>query len=197
MKLLILGLLMERDLHPYEIRKIIKSRNWDESFKLRDGSLYYAVDQLRASGHIEPAEVVQVPGEKRPDKVIYHITEKGVAAFQELLIAQFKQISYPQHPVFSGLPFVRYAEPAKVEPFLAEHLEAGRKRIDRLKLVLERKAHYLPRGSTLMIEGFIAFGETECDWIERLLEEAKAGTLFTGPKLTLEEIEAYLQQFPD
>ena len=62
MRLLILGLLMERERHPYEIRQTIKFRNWNESFNLRDGSLYlYAVDQLRQDGLIEASEVVPIP----------------------------------------------------------------------------------------------------------------------------------------
>ncbi|SDX79710.1 PadR family transcriptional regulator [Paenibacillus sp. CF384] len=193
MRLLILGLLMEFERHPYEIRQTIKDRNWNECFKLRDGSLYYAVDQLREDGLIEAAEVVSVPGENRPDKTIYRITDSGRTAFQELLIAQFEQISYPQHPVFLALAFVRHGDPKTVETKILKQLEACQSRIERMHAVLQLKGNFLPRGSALMIQGFIDFGETEKKWLSTLLEEARSGSLFEGHKLTPEQWEEFLK----
>ncbi|BBH22011.1 transcriptional regulator [Paenibacillus baekrokdamisoli] len=196
MKLMILGLLMESERHPYEIRQTIKMRNWSECFKLRDGSLYYAVDQLREDSLIEAAEVVSVPGDNRPDKTIYRVTDKGRAAFNELLYAQFKQISYPQHPLFLAMPFVRHSDPDKAIALIEEQLEASESRIQRMKAVLEIKEAFLPRGSAMMIRGFIQFSETERLWLTDVLTEARTGSLFAGPKWTLEEIEAYLKTQP-
>ncbi|MFC4098494.1 PadR family transcriptional regulator [Paenibacillus xanthanilyticus] len=194
MKLLILGLLMEGDLHPYEIRKIIKARSWDEHFKLRDGSLYYAVDALRAGGLIEPAEIVPAPGEGRPDKVIYRITESGQDAFFQLLYAQFDQESGVPHPFFFALPFVRYADPLRVEALIRKQADASGRRIDRLRSVLELKEPYLPGGPALMIRGMLQFIEAERRWLGDLLDAARSGELFTGPKWSYEEIEAYLSR---
>ncbi|RAP75087.1 PadR family transcriptional regulator [Paenibacillus montanisoli] len=193
MRLLILGLLMEHERHPYEIRQTIKDRNWNECFKLRDGSLYYAVDQLREDGLIEAAEVVSVPGENRPDKTIYRITDAGRNAFQELLVAQFKQVSYPQHPMFLTMPFVRHGDPKTVENMILKQLGACEHRIERMHAVLELKGSFLPRGSALMIQGFILFSETEKEWLTTLLEEARSGKLFEGHKLTPAQLEAYLK----
>ncbi|MCD1259342.1 PadR family transcriptional regulator [Paenibacillus athensensis] len=193
MRLLILGLLMEREQHPYEMRQTIKNRNWNECFKLRDGSLYYAVDQLREEQLIEVSEVVAVPGEKRPDKTIYRITPAGKAAFLELMYRQMDQSSYPQQPFFLTLPFIRHSEPEKVKALIAEQLEACRQRVERTKALLELKKAFLPRGSAMMIEGFVHFGEAEAAWLAQLLEEARAGTLFQGSQWTLEQIQAYMQ----
>lgn len=197
MKLLILGLLMERDRHPYEIRQTIKQRNWNESFKLRDGSLYYAVDQLRGDGLIEAAEIVSVPGDNRPDKTIYRITESGKSSFEELLYAQFNQISYPQHPLFLTLPFVRYGNPQKVEALIEKQIAHCEARIQRMQVVLKLKQTFLPRGSELMIQGFIQFSETEKKWLGEMLNDAREGTLFTGVKMSLEEIQAYLESLAE
>ncbi|MBO7746436.1 PadR family transcriptional regulator [Paenibacillus sp. MWE-103] len=192
MRLMILGLLMEHDRHPYEIRQTIKLRNWNESFKLRDGSLYYAVDQLRQDGLIEAAEVVAVPGENRPDKTIYRITDKGREAFYLLLNEQFKLTSYPQHPLFLAMPFVRHGHPGTIEELVVKQLEACEARIARMKAILELKGDIIPRGSSLMIEGFIQFGETEKAWLERLLAETRSGKLFETRQMTPEQIEAYV-----
>ncbi|WP_219835619.1 PadR family transcriptional regulator [Paenibacillus sp. R14(2021)] len=192
MRLLILGLLMEREQHPYEIRQTIKLRNWNESFRLRDGSLYYAVDQLRQDGFIEAVEVIQGP-DHRPDKTIYRITDSGREAFVGLLHEQFKLTSYPQNPLFLAMPFVRHGDREQVEALLVKQLADCEARVARMKAIMELKGHLIPRGSSLMIEGFIQFGETEIDWIKKVIEEARGGSLFEAHMLTSEQVEAYVK----
>ncbi|GMK48175.1 PadR family transcriptional regulator [Paenibacillus glycanilyticus] len=196
MKLLILGLLMERDRHPYDIRQTIKQRNWNESFRLRDGSLYYAVDQLRDHGLIETAEIVAVPGDNRPDKTIYRITETGKEAFHKLLYEQLSQVSYPQHPAFLALPFIRHGDQSRIEQLLQKQLAACEERIKRMEAVLEIKGTFLPTGSQMMINGIKKFGEAEKEWLLELLEMARSGSLLQGPSWTLEQIEQYLKSHP-
>ena len=75
MKLAILGLLLEGDHHPYEIRIKMKDRGMDQYTKLQMGSLYYAVDRLAEDGYIEAVETIQ--SDSRPDKTIYRITDAG------------------------------------------------------------------------------------------------------------------------
>lgn len=178
MKLLILGLLMEKDRHPYEIRQTIKGRNWHISFNVKDGSLYYAVDQLRHDGLIEAAEIIPVPGESRPDKTVYRITEQGRNEFMDLLTNQMERPSYPQHPMFVTMPFILHADPERVEDDIAKHLEACACRIERLRTVLAVKQDMLPRGSVHLIEGMIAFSETERRWLENVLADSKSGELY-------------------
>lgn len=176
-KLLILGLLMERDRHPYEIRQTMKERNWHVAFKVRDGSLYYAVDQLREGGLIEAAEIIPTQGDNRPDKTIYRITDKGNEAFLDLLYAQFGQTAVPFHPLFPGLPFVRRGEMDKVAALMEKQLADCEARIAKLSAVLEMKQAYLPRGAIHMIQGIIRFSETERDWLSGMLADARSGRL--------------------
>ncbi|MFC5528524.1 PadR family transcriptional regulator [Cohnella yongneupensis] len=180
MKLFILGLLMEKDQHPYEIRQTIKQRNWNISFKLRDGSLYYAVDQLRNDGLIEAIEVIPVPGDSRPDKTVYRITEQGKAEFMDLMVHQMEQQSYPQHPIFAALPFIQYADARTVEALVEKHLEACACRIERLQTVLDVKRSLLPSGATHLIEGMKTFSVAERLWLENLLRDAKSDRLNAG-----------------
>ncbi len=177
MKLLILGLLMECNRHPYEIRQTIKARNWHHTFKLRDGSLYYAVDQLREEGMIEAAEVISVQGDNRPDKTIYRITDQGKSALMELLYSRMGQDFYPQHPLFMALPFARHADNARMEQIIEKQLKACEDRIQHIQLVLDVKGEWLPRGTVRMIQGIKRFSETERDWLKDLLEDAKSGEL--------------------
>lgn len=180
MKLFILGLLMEKDQHPYEIRQTIKQRNWNISFKLRDGSLYYAVDQLRNDGLIEAAEVIPVPGESRPDKTVYRITEQGKSEFMALMVSQMDQPSYPQHPMFAVLPFIKHADSRIIEEHIEKHLAACICKIEHLENVLEVKRSILPPGPIFLIEGMKRYSVAERSWLEDLLKDAKSGRLNVG-----------------
>ncbi|MCD9024002.1 PadR family transcriptional regulator [Cohnella silvisoli] len=177
MKLLILGLLMECNRHPYEIRQTIKARNWHHTFKLRDGSLYYAIDQMRQDSLIEAMEVIPATGTNRPDKTVYGITDKGKSVFLELLYDQMQLDYYPQHPMFMALPFARHADSLRLEEIIAEQLVACRTRIARIEGVLDLKSDWLPRGAVRMIQGILRLSVAERDWLIELLEDAKSGEL--------------------
>jgi len=177
MRLLILGLLMEKNRHPYEIRQTIQNRRWHLTFKVRDGSLYYAVDQLREQGLIEVAETIPVHGDSRPDKTVYRITEAGKADFLDCLYSQMEVTAFPQHPLFMCMPFVQHGEPDRFAHLLEDQLEACRSRIEHIRAVLALKASWLPRGSIHLMEGMIMFSQTEQEWLERVLADAKSGKL--------------------
>ncbi|WP_246183678.1 hypothetical protein [Paenibacillus methanolicus] len=56
------------------------------------------------------------------------------------------------------------------------------------------KEPYLPGGQALMIRGMLQFIEAERRWLGDLLDAARSGELFAGPKWSHEEIEAYLSR---
>lgn len=65
MKLVILGLLLEGDKHPYEVQHIMKERQMDCYIKYAKGSLYYAFEQLEKQGQF----VLQLLFEIRIDQI--------------------------------------------------------------------------------------------------------------------------------
>jgi DNA-binding PadR family transcriptional regulator len=90
-KLVILRLLMERDMHPYEVQQLVKERQMKHYIKLASGSLYYAFEQLEKQGFVEVTDVVR--DTNRPDKTVYRITEDGKEEFQRLLLDQMPKKS--------------------------------------------------------------------------------------------------------
>ncbi len=172
-RLIILGLLMESNRHPYEIRQTIKTRNWHLTFRIRDGSLYYAVDQMREDGLIEVAETIPVQGDNRPDKIVYRITDKGKDALRQMIYEEFGKDFYPQHSIFAPLAFAQHADNAEMETLIAKRLDGCLQRIEHIKGVLEAKGGWLPRGVKRMIEGVLRFSEAERDWLAVILEDAR------------------------
>ncbi|MCR2806246.1 PadR family transcriptional regulator [Paenibacillus soyae] len=177
-KLLVLGLLMEKDRHPYDIRQTIIGRNWHLTFKVQDGSLYYAVDQLRERGFIEAAEIIRNSGDSRPDKTVYRITEEGRAAFLELLDKQMSQTAFPQHPIFAALPFLARGDRDQTRIHLKKQYEACVARLEMLKGVSAKKEGALPGGAVQLIRGMLKFSLAEKEWLEEVMHNAESGQLF-------------------
>ncbi|MCK8613641.1 PadR family transcriptional regulator [Gordonia sp. C13] len=94
--ILVLGLLLERPMHPYEMVQTTVARREDRLAKFRAGTLYHAVDRLAENGMIEVHEVRREGN--RPERTVYAITEAGRRALTENLerILETRPEEYPE-----------------------------------------------------------------------------------------------------
>ncbi|HEU5475998.1 MAG TPA: PadR family transcriptional regulator [Actinophytocola sp.] len=81
--LAVLGLLIEKPMHPYEMSGTMRERVKEASIKLNYGSLYSVVDSLVRHGLIEVRETVREG--RRPERTVYGITEAGRTEFVDWL----------------------------------------------------------------------------------------------------------------
>jgi DNA-binding PadR family transcriptional regulator len=175
MRLVILGLLMEEDRHPYDIRQTMKERAMHHYIKLQDGSLYYAMDQLRKEGSVEAVEVIK--DTSRPDKTIYRITDRGRERFHELLIRQFEEPDLVYHPLYAALSFAKYGDPEQITEILRIKIEEQMQYSAHMKAVYEEHSLTVPRAVLHMMMGKYEHSQTELAWLKRLLKDAEAGRL--------------------
>ncbi|RIJ76739.1 PadR family transcriptional regulator [Nakamurella silvestris] len=73
----VLGLLCEREMHPYEMYQLLVTRQRDRLIKIRTSSLYHAVDRL-AEEKLVLAQGTARDG-NRPERTTYEITPTGRA----------------------------------------------------------------------------------------------------------------------
>lgn len=175
MKLVILGLLMEGDTHPYEIRHTMKEREMHHYIKMRDGSLYYAIDQLRKDGFIEAIEVVKESG--RPDKTIYRITENGKELFKELLLQQFKEPKEIYDPMGTALMFAKDGDQEEIYRILQGKLVEHQRKVQQMWELYEEHIPIVPRAVLHMMMNAYEHGLTQVRYLERLMKDAKDGRL--------------------
>jgi DNA-binding PadR family transcriptional regulator len=175
MKLVILGLLMEGNSHPYEMRQRMKERNMLYYIKMQEGSLYYAMEQLRKEGSVLPVETVSSGG--RPDRTVYTITEQGQQRFHELLLEQFATDTQVFHPMYAALAFARHGDAEQIHTILLAKLAEQEKRVKKMRTVYEEHKHLVPRGSMHIMMGHCEHAETELRWLERLAKDAAEGRL--------------------
>src|SRR3984893_10039171 len=94
--LAVMNLLMERPMHPYEMKLKMKERGHDQVIRLKGGSIYDTVERLEEGGFITS----QAPSRegRRPERTVYAITETGrdeITAWLREMLAQPVN-DYPQ-----------------------------------------------------------------------------------------------------
>ena len=106
----ILGLLKERPMHGYELKKRLSymlGHFWTVSY----GSLYPALKRLEKSGSIERAYSVK---EKTRNRNVFRITSKGETEFMRLLTEDISDKSLADNEKFDlRMAFFQYLEPEK------------------------------------------------------------------------------------
>jgi DNA-binding PadR family transcriptional regulator len=172
----ILGLLLERPMHPYEMFQTFVARAEDRIVKVRPGSLYHTVERLERDALVR-ATGTEREG-NRPERTTYEITDAGHDRMLERItemLAEWKY-EYPEFPLAlaeaHNLPrdtVIRLLQ--KRVLVLRSQLELFGRAVDQVEgKNLERK--YWLEASYLRV-----LTEAETAWIEGLIDELKNGTI--------------------
>ncbi|KAB2460173.1 PadR family transcriptional regulator [Bacillus sp. CH126_4D] len=107
-KLFMLGLLMEKNRHPYEVQQLLKNSEMKYYIKITKGSLYYTFEQLEKKGFIEIVDIIR--NEQRPERTIYGITTSGKQEFEHLLLEQMIKQEDMHRPIYEALLFAQHGD---------------------------------------------------------------------------------------
>jgi len=173
-----MNLLLERPMHPYEMKTKMKERGHDQVIKLKGGSIYDTVERLEAGGFIK-SEATSREG-RRPERTVYAITESGrdeITSWLRELIAQPAH-EYPQFA--AALAFFAALEKDDVIHLLQLRtvmLESRIAATDKQLKSLTEDMH-LPR--LFMVEGEygLAMDRAELEWVRGLIREIQDGKLW-------------------
>lgn len=175
MKLAILGLLMESDSHPYELRQKMKEQGMQYYMKIQDGSLYYAMDQLRKDEYIEAVETLR--DGNRPDKTIFRITDAGKQLFQELIKNEMKHTVKITHPVCAALAFAKYGDQEILSTQLEDQIQEMEKLASKMKNLHNHLISKADCAQLHIIRSYYEHAETELRWLQSLRLDALEGRL--------------------
>ncbi|MEY6550420.1 PadR family transcriptional regulator [Bacillus cereus] len=175
MKLVILGLLLEGDKHPYEVQHIMKERQMDCYIKYAKGSLYYAFEQLEKQGAIHITNVIR--DTNRPDKTIFHITEEGKKLFHTLLLKQFEAKNQIYKPIYSALSFAHFSNDQELVPILEKKKNDTLQYLHTMQTIYDCNKGKVPRAQLYILQSVIEHITVELQWLNTLLKDAIAGRL--------------------
>ncbi|MCU0666370.1 MAG: PadR family transcriptional regulator [Candidatus Omnitrophica bacterium] len=129
-EMILLGLLKESPKHGYEIKKAVK-----EILSLVAGihfkSIYYPLMVLEKNGLI--SRRASKKG-NRPLRVVYELTSKGHARFEQLLSQSFLRLQRPKFSLDTSLFFLQYLDPALAKRSLKVRMRI----LDRLQYDLKK-----------------------------------------------------------
>ncbi len=190
--LAIMNLLMERPMHPYEMKSLMKTRGHDAVIRLKGGSLYDTVERLEQGGFITARQTSR--DGRRPEKTVYAVTDTGreetLAWLRELLAQPVKE--YPQFAAalafFGALQPDEVARLLKLRATLLDSEIAG----DEKALSNFMKEIGLPRLFLIEAEYGLVLKRAELEWVRGLIRDIENGTLWISPDQA-RELQARLE----
>jgi DNA-binding PadR family transcriptional regulator len=174
--LVVLRLLRERPMHPYEMQQLIHDRAIDRVVKVRAGSLYHTVERLQQLGLIVPVETGREG--RRPERTVYAITEPGRDGYESNLRELVRE-PREEFPVFAvAMEMLGTLDRDEAIQLLRRRvtaLEAAAAALDQVIASLAKRG--LPRMATIEVEFGQAMRRAELAWVGQLIEDIRSGEL--------------------
>ncbi|WP_034622895.1 PadR family transcriptional regulator [Cellulomonas sp. URHE0023] len=173
---LILALLNERPMHPYQVHQNLVERGDTRLVRVNAGAVYHGIEKLEKEGLVEVAGTER--SGNRPERTSYRITDAGRSALVAR-ISSFLGDDHPSYPLFSVGIAEAHEVPAET---VIEQLTRRRTR-ESERATLLRTAYDqvtslgLPRRYLLDIEHDIAILGAQIAWLDRTLDELRADAL--------------------
>ncbi|MGC5167241.1 PadR family transcriptional regulator [Luteimicrobium sp. DT211] len=174
--LIVLGLLDQGPLHPYEILRIMRTHRDDLRVPTSVGSIYHAVERLERDGLV----VALGTGREgaRPERTTYEITDAGRAEHRRRTRELLRTVQ-PEYPAFDvGLGQADALEADEVVALLRERLDTVRAEQAAYDATLGTiVGRGVPRRHLLDALYELDQRATQIAWIERTVMEIESGEL--------------------
>ncbi|MGA4837781.1 PadR family transcriptional regulator [Streptomyces sp. G45] len=177
--LAVLAFLAQRPMHPYEIGRLLKERNLQQSIKYRSSSLYMVVEQLHRDGYVTQLDTTREG--RRPERTPYALTDEGraelAARIRDLLATPVKE--YPRFQ--AALSLVVVVPPDEVPDLLTRRGAALTERSREIRARLdEAPAKGVDRVFVIEHEYELALIEAESRFIQQLADLIREDTANLG-----------------
>jgi DNA-binding PadR family transcriptional regulator len=175
--LAVLGLLLERPMHPYEMGVVLRERRKDMSVRVNRGVLYDVVAALEREGWIAAQATVREGN--RPPRTVYELTETGRAAFVERVDEQIRT-PRREFPLFlTAVAYLGALGPDTAKAALRERAERLEALVaeDRRALDEALASGRVPRLYVIEAEYALHMARGELAWVNALVEQIDTGEL--------------------
>lgn len=186
--LAVLGLLVERPMHPYQLFRELQQRGHDGSTQVNRGSLYNTVETVKREGWI--ADEAHERDGNRPERTVYALTNAGWQELQRRLDAQIRtpQREFPQF--LAAVSHLGALGKARAVQALQERADRLRERIaDDEQRLAEALAAGTPRLFVIEAEYALHMSRSERAWVSDLAQQVHAGHLAWPDDKPLQEAE--------
>ncbi len=164
-ELLLLGLLDSQSMHGYELHELLEHRLKFVS-DLKKPTAYRTLERLHEQGLVD--REAQRAG-KRPERLVYHLTEKGRARFRQLLREELGTSGPVIYPGNAALLFADRLTPEECATLLRRRW--GQVVETRRELASAAAAHAVGSPPRLVLEHDLAHVDAEIGWLEERIQE--------------------------
>ena len=170
-ELAILGLVIEKPRHGYEIEQVIEARGMRDWTEVGFSSIYYLLKKLEDKGHIQSE--VQRPEGRGPARKVYAVTEAGWQAWYQASLEAFRQPAPPTSSFLLGLSGFPALKPEDARAALLDYLALLK---DREANVIRRQKDQqpLPPHVDAMFDYSLVLVQAEIAWLEGFIRQLKA-----------------------
>ncbi len=170
----VLSLLVEHPMHPYEVTYHFRLRHLGDSVKARTGSLYHTFEQLQRKGLIEPAEVERAG--RRPERTVYRITDEGRAALADAVTRLVRDPVNEYTRFEAGLVTIAHLGKAATVSALRERAVLLRARVASQRTILDEYLRQgLPRLYMIDFDQEIDRCTAQAAWCDRTAAAIESG----------------------
>ena len=181
MGVMVLGLLVEQPMHPYEMLQTLRARKEDRFAKLRPGSLYHTVDRLCCRNLLQVSDVHR--DGNRPERTVYAITGPGREALKSALVSMLRTPAVEYPALYLALAEAHTLGRDEVVALLDERLTAMRSELSELRAAMsEALAQGHPEMFLLDVGCRQAVLDGQIGWLERLRVRLATGELMWLPE---------------
>src|SRR5262245_50531543 len=179
LELAILGLLKERAMHGYQLKKHL-AETLGSFWQVSYGSLYPALRRLQADGAVEMIFPREQIGRR---KNVYRITEKGEALFTDLVERTGAEAS--EDNGFSvRLAFFKYLKPETRIRLLERRRAYLEGRGSKLKESLRAYKERIDNYTLSLMNHELAATETDIRWLDELIQAERRQVVATPRRTT-------------
>jgi|ERR1041385_1800038 DNA-binding PadR family transcriptional regulator len=185
---LVLNLLAEAPMHPYEMKRLMHLRGKDQLLSVNPDSLYHAIGQLERATLIEAVETSR--DGRRPERTVYRATDAGreeLRGWSSELLTEAPG-EYPK--VIAALAHLPSMAPDQVRADLERRAFVLEVQLAASEAALRQAREQLPR--VLIVEGEFAHAlkQAELAWMRALIDDLAAGRLTWDPEQIARAVEA-------
>jgi DNA-binding PadR family transcriptional regulator len=169
----VLGLLAERPMHPYEMYQTVIDRQEDRLVKVRPGSLYHTVARLADHQLIRAAGTDRAGN--RPERTVYELTKSGRVAQIEWC-TEYLGTPVREYPNFAiALHECHNLPREQVVELLRNRIQRQGNEVAQLRAICDwLRDHGIPRRYWVGAEFQQQMLAAEVDWLTGLVDELAA-----------------------
>ena len=159
-ELTVLGLVVERPRHGYDLEQVIERRGIRRWTDIGFSSIYYLLERLHKRGLVH---VPRAPDAARSRRV-FHATGAGREAARAGALALIRGPAPAAHPVLAGIAHLDLLTPAEYTAALGERLAALQERIAAVRAAQDAQEP-LPRAAREVFSYSLSLMEAERTWL--------------------------------